>query len=456
MQMGKSRQEKSGSGGSKQKTVSTHATNPRWIALQVMLQVVEQGRSLDSVFQSDWFKSLPAEKRDLALSREIVFGLCRWYVLLESLLAGRLQKPIRARDRDIEIVLLIGLYQILIMRTEAHAAVNETVKLVLAQKKKWASGLVNAVLRGVLRDQLELGADADTRAYPPWMRTRLQADWNEQATEIMIAGNKRPPMTLRLDTRASDVESGLKQLLENGFEASRHETIDGAIVLASPCDVTELPGFEQGLFSVQDAAAQLAGQLLVCVPGARVLDACAAPGGKTIHLLQRYPGIKLDALDSSAARLERLQQNLQRSGCSAQILVGDAAAAGDWFEGAPYDAILADVPCSGSGVLRRHPDIKLLRRESDIISLCAQQAEILEALWPVLRPGGKMLYSTCSVFKDENENQVSGFLQRHPDAQEIPLNDANWGQLRPHGRQILPGGNMDGFYYALLSKLPES
>ena len=199
-------------------------------------------------------------------------------------------------------------------------------------------------------------------------------------------------------------------------------------MLTTPCDVTELPGFEQGLFSVQDAAAQLAAQILVCAPGARVLDACAAPGGKTIHLLQRYPDIKLDALDSSASRLDRVRQNLQRTGHSAQIMVGDAAATGDWFEGDLYDAILADVPCSGTGVLRRHPDIKLLRRETDIMSLCAQQAEILEALWRVLKPGGKMLYSTCSIFKDENENQVTGFLQRHPDAQEIPLNDANWGE----------------------------
>jgi 16S rRNA (cytosine967-C5)-methyltransferase len=455
--MSKAKQKSTSPAAANQKAANMQTTNPRWIALQVMLQVVEQGRSLDSVFQSDWFQSLPAEKRDLALSREIVFGLCRWYVLLESLLAGRLQKPLRARDRDIEIVLLIGLYQLLIMRTEAHAAVNETVKLALAQKKKWASGLVNAVLRGVLRDELGLGVDADAQAYPQWMRAKLQVDWKQQAAEIMTAGNQRPPLTLRVDTRASDVESGLERLLASGFEASRHATVEGAIVLASPCDVTELPGFEQGLFSVQDAAAQLAAQLLVCAPGARVLDACAAPGGKTIHLLQRYPDIKLDALDSSASRLDRVRQNLQRTGHSAQIMVGDAAATGDWFEGDLYDAILADVPCSGTGVLRRHPDIKLLRRETDIMSLCAQQAEILEALWRVLKPGGKMLYSTCSIFKDENENQVTGFLQRHPDAQEIPLNDANWGELRAHGRQILPGsGNMDGFYYALLTRLPES
>ena len=439
------------------RTASANASNPRWIALQVLLQVIQQGRSLDDVFHSDWFLSLPAEKRDLALCREIAFGLCRWYFALSALLTQRLQKPLRSRDLDIEIVLLIGLYQLLIMKTGAHAAVNETVKLALAQKKKWASGLVNAVLRGVLRENLALDASVDAQAYPHWMREKLQTDWAGQSEAILRAGNQRPPMTLRVDTREIDVELQLSELAARGIGASRHAEVEGAIVLDSACDVAELPGFEAGKLSVQDAAAQLAAQLLDCAAGERVLDACAAPGGKTIHLLQRYPEIELDALDSSVSRLDRLRQNLQRSGHSAQILVGDAAITDDWYDGRQYDAILADVPCSASGVLRRHPDIKLLRRESDIIPLCAQQASILDALWPVLKPGGKMLYSTCSIFKDENEVQIAEFLQRHPDALEISLQAANWGELRPHGRQILPGShNMDGFYYALLTRLVES
>ena len=439
------------------KTASRNASNPRWIALQVMLKVIEQGRSLDDVFQSDWFLTLPAEKRDLALCREIAFGLCRWYFALSTLLAQRLQKPLRARDRDIEIVLLIGLYQLLIMQTGAHAAVNETVKLALAQKKKWASGLVNAVLRGVLRENLVLGAEAEVQAYPQWMREKIQTDWLGQSEAILRAGNQRPPMTLRVDTHESDVDLQLSELAARGIKASRHVEVDGAILLDSACDVTELPGFDKGKLSVQDASAQLAAQLLDCAPGARVLDACAAPGGKSIHLLQRYPEIELDALDSSASRLERLHQNLQRIGHSARILVGDAAVAEEWYDSRQYDAILADVPCSASGVLRRHPDIKLLRRENDIMPLRAQQAKILEALWPTLKPGGKMLYSTCSIFKDENEVQVAEFLQRHPDALEISLEAALWGESRPHGRQILPGSsNMDGFYYALLTKLTDS
>lgn len=427
--------------------------NPRWIALQVMLKLLDKGRSLDDLLQGEWFQGLPASARDLGLSREICFGLCRWYFALQELLQQRLQKPLRARDRDIELILLIGLYQLLVMGTEAHAAVNETVKLTLAQKKKWASGLVNAVLRGVIRDKLALDKDAALRACPPWMRARIEQDWGEQAAGIMLALNQRPPMTLRVDTRQVSRADWLAGLAEQGLDAAPHPLVDTAVVMSSACDVARLPGFAEGRVSVQDAAAQLAAPLLDCEPGARVLDACAAPGGKSMHLLQRYADIKLDALDNSAARLQRLRQNLARSGRTARVLVGDAALPQSWCEAVEYDAILADVPCSASGVLRRHPDIKLLRRESDIMPLREQQARILDALWSVLKPGGKMLYSTCSIFKEENELQVGAFLERHPQARAVSLDAATWGSARPCGRQILPGsGNMDGFYYALLAR----
>jgi len=431
-----------------------NADNPRWIALQVMLKLVEQGRSLDDIFNSDWFRGLTVSRRDLGLSRELAFGLCRWHHVLSPMLKQRLQKPIRARDRDIEIILLMGLYQLLVMKTEAHAAVNESVKLAHAQKKKWASGLVNAVLRTVIREAVVCNDELQARAYPDWMIARIESDWGEQAGEVLLQGNQRPPMTLRVDNERCDVEEMIAKLAEQSIGASPHAQVETAIVLESPCDVAQLPGFEAGLLSVQDAAAQIAASLLVCDSGARVLDACAAPGGKTAHLLQRYPGIEVDALDSSDSRLERLRQNLQRVGHSARILVADAADLDSWFDGRPYDCILADLPCSASGVMRRHPDIKLLRRESDIMPLLAQQRKIVDALWSVLKPGGKMLYSTCSVFKDENEAQVAGFLERHADAVEITLPRADWGEARPHGRQVLTGSfNMDGFYYALLSRV---
>jgi len=431
-----------------------NADNPRWIALQVMLKLVEQGRSLDDIFNSDWFRGLTVSRRDLGLSRELAFGLCRWHHVLSPMLKRRLQKPIRARDRDIEIILMMGLYQLLVMKTEAHAAVNETVKLAHAQKKKWASGLVNAVLRTVIREAVVCDDELQARAYPDWMIARIESDWGEQAGEVLLQGNQRPPMTLRVDSERCGVEEMIAKLAEQGIGASPHVQVETAIVLESPCDVAQLPGFEAGLLSVQDAAAQIAASLLVCDSGARVLDACAAPGGKTAHLLQRYPGIEVDALDSSESRLERLHQNLQRVGLSARVLVADATDLDSWFDGNPYDCILADLPCSASGVMRRHPDIKLLRREDDIIPLLAQQRKIVDALWSVLKPGGKMLYSTCSVFKDENEVQVAGFLERHTDAVEIALPWTGWGEARPHGRQVLTGShNMDGFYYALLSRV---
>jgi 16S rRNA (cytosine967-C5)-methyltransferase len=430
-----------------------NTANPRWIALQVMLQVVDRGRSLDDIFASNWYQSLTASQRDLALSRELVYGLCRWYYALSVLLGTRLQKPLRERDRDIEIILLLGLYQLLVLNTEAHAAVNETVKLTLSQKKTWARGLVNAVLRTVVRNKVSLDNNAQAQAYPDWMLARIHRDWGEQADQVLIQGTQRPPMTLRADTRQAGLDDVINSLAAEGIEARKHAIVTTAIELASPCDVTQLTGFAQGILSVQDAAAQIASSLLVCEPGARVLDACAAPGGKTSHLLQAYDDIQLDALDSSEPRLERVRQNLERINKSAIILVGDAADPDSWFSGNDYDCILADVPCSASGVMRRHPDIKLLRRESDIMPLLAQQRKILDALWRLLKPGGKMLYSTCSIFKDENEVQVAKFLQRHPDCTEIATADAAWGESRPQGRQILTGrDNMDGFYYALLTK----
>jgi 16S rRNA (cytosine967-C5)-methyltransferase len=430
-----------------------NADNPRWIALQVILKVIQQGRSLDDVFQGDWFQAFTLSGRDQGFAREMAFGMCRWYFALQALLEERLQKPLRDRDRDIECILLMGLYQLLVLRTGSHAAVNETVKLALAQKKKWATGLVNAVLRGVIRDEVELDDSAAARAYPDWIRARVQSDWGEQAEQVLIAGNQRPPLTLRVDTSICDIETLIARLAADGIVASRHAQVETAIVLDTPGDVTQLPGFAEGWFSVQDASAQLAAQLLPCAAGTRVLDACAAPGGKTVHLLQRYADIEVDALDSSDSRLERLRQNLQRAGKSARILVGDAAMPAGWFDGRQYDAVLADLPCSASGVLRRHPDIKLLRRESDIMPLLAQQANILQALWSVLKPGGKMLYSTCSIFKDENEVQVARFLDSQADAVEVSLAQCNWGEMRSHGRQILTGrDNMDGFYYALLAR----
>jgi len=417
------------------------------------LRVVNQGRSLDEILASDWYRSLTASPRDLAFSRELAYGFCRWYFALAALLAGRLQKPLRDRDRDIEVILMLGLYQLLSMKVDAHAAVNETVQLAREQGKNWASGLINAVLRGVIRDGVSLDENAASGTYPGWMQARFERDWGKRAEQVMRQGNRRPPMTLRVDTRRVDIDAMIARLAAAGIEGSKHSKVNCAIELSNPCEVSALPGFSEGLLSVQDAAAQLAALLLPCAAGARVLDACAAPGGKAMHLLQRHEALDLDVLDSSEPRLERLRQNLRRIGAGARVLVGDAAAPENWFDGNPYDAILADVPCSASGVLRRHPDIRLLRRESDIMPLLEMQRQIIDSLWRLLKPGGSMLYCTCSVFRDENEIQIEGFLERHADCREISLGGACWGEAASVGRQILTGSdNMDGFYYALLKR----
>jgi 16S rRNA (cytosine967-C5)-methyltransferase len=425
---------------------------PRGIALQVMLQLFERGRSLDDIFASEWYRGLSGESRDLALSRELAYGLCRWYYRLAALLAQRLDKPLRKRDRDVEIILLLGLYQLLVMRTPPHAAVNETVAMARQRRKSWARSLINAVLRGVVRDGVALDDDP-AAAYPGWMRARIESDWGERAVSVMAAGNARAPMTLRVDTHRVGREDMLRQMSELGIEARAHDIVPCAITLASPCSVERIPGFAEGRVSVQDAAAQLAAILLDAEPGQHVLDACAAPGGKTAHLLQCADDLRLDALDSDASRLESVSQNLRRIGRDARLIHGDAGAPDDWFDGEYYDRILVDAPCSASGVIRRHPDIKLLRRESDIINLVERQRRIMDACWQLLKPGGKMLYSTCSIFRAENESQVEAFLHRHAGAAEIPLRERDWGQLRQPGRQIPTGDHdMDGFYYALLQR----
>jgi len=262
------------------------------------------------------------------------------------------------------------------------------------------------------------------------------------------------PMTLRVDTRRQSREQALQALHQAGLEAEAHPLVETALQLRRPQPVSRIPGFDRGLLSVQDAAAQLAGPLLGCQPGERVLDACAAPGGKTLQLLQGSPGIDLLALDKDAERLKRVRQNLDRAGLDARLLAADAGLPEDWHDGRPFDRILLDAPCSASGILRRHPDIRLLRQDADIPALAAQQRRLLEALWPLLRPGGRLLYATCSIFREENEAQVEGFVQCHADCVEVTPNTVQWGEKRPFGRQIFSGDqDMDGFYYALLEKV---
>lgn len=433
--------------------------NARQLALRICIAIVDKGQSLSSQLEKQ-LKSL-GNSRDQGLCSELCYGFCRYYYVLAAELKSLLQKPLKPKDLDLQIILLIGLYQIRFMRIDDHAAVNETVNLVLQRKKKWAKGLVNAVLRNYLRryekgdpqDRFTLSELEHVVSYPSWMRNQIESDWGDDSATVLRAGNQSPPMVLRLDQNQKSRAEYLLILQDRGIQATAHALVSSALVLDQAIAVDQIPGFDSALVSVQDAAAQLAAGLLSSQPGMHILDACAAPGGKTLHILQSEPDLSLIALDKDQQRLQRVEQNLQRARLDAKLICADAVQTQTWFDGIQFDRILLDAPCSASGIIRRHPDIRILRQAEDIPKLVKQQRDLLDAVWPLLKTGGRMLYSTCSIFQSENECQIADFISRQPDCIELGINAVQWGHSRQYGRQILPGfDNMDGFYYALLEK----
>lgn len=430
--------------------------NARAVAAKVLAQVFGAGRSLSV--------ALPAQLaehpvgRDAALVQELCFGVARFQPRLQVLLDSLMQKPIKSKDSDVLALLLIGLYQLIYMRIPAHAAVAETVAACHQLDKSWASGLANAVLRNYQRQADELqarltGDESAVYAHPRWLLEMVRKAWPEQWQVILDANNARPPMTLRVNRLLGSRDDYLACLRDADIPAVPVPTVDSAVMLLEPVDVHILPGFAEGRVSVQDAAAQLAAFLLDHLPGQRVLDACAAPGGKTCHILEQQPAIvELVALDSDQGRLQRVGENLTRLQLEASLVCADAGDLAAWWDGRPFDRILLDAPCSATGVIRRHPDIKLLRRPEDIATLVAEQRRLLEMLWSVLRPGGRLVYATCSILPRENARQLAAFIAHQPEAVEVRLN-VGWGQSCEVGRQILPGEHgMDGFYYAVLER----
>ncbi len=429
-------------------------SHPRALAARIIHQVV-RGRSLSELLSKELEKAHPAHR---PLIQELCYGVMRWYPRLDALALQLLARPLKAKDGDVRALILMGCYQLLYMRVADHAAVTETVEATKVLKKPWSTGLVNGVLRRFQREQDRLLAGlADNpvahNAYPAWLLDAIKTAWPEQWQAIIEASNQRPPMTLRVNLKHQSRDHYAAQLNNQGIASSTLAHVPTALVLEKAQNVLELPGFLDGDLSVQDAGAQMAAGLLDLQPNQQVLDACAAPGGKSCHILEVEPKLAaLVSLDVDAKRLERVKENLQRLKLRAQLYQGDASApTGDWAK-RQYDRILLDVPCSATGVIRRHPDIKYLRRKEDIPALVSLQSKILDAIWPLLAPGGKLLYCTCSLLPDENDRQVVQFLQRHADAQESII-AATWGEARRCGRQILPGEEtMDGFYYALLEK----
>jgi 16S rRNA (cytosine967-C5)-methyltransferase len=409
---------------------------------------VFSGRNLNQVLQATFERHPRLTPQQRALFQDMSYGTLRHYGTLQAILARLLQKPLH--DESVRHLLLVALYQLVYTHTQPHAVVDHAVKTTQALRKTSAKGLVNAVLRSFLRQREHLLTDAASASeegrfsHPQWWIDKLRCQYPEAWEQVLAAGNQHPPMTLRVNCRQTSLAAYMLQLADAGIDA--RAVGSSGLLLGRPLAVDKLPGFSQGLVSVQDAGAQLAANLLDVSDGMRVLDACAAPGGKTAHLLE-LADVELTALDHDAKRLQKVEQNLGRLGLRAKCVVGDAAQLSQWWDGRKFQRILADVPCSASGVVRRHPDIKWLRRESDIAQFAVQQAHILDALWHCLEQGGKLLYATCSVFSEENHQQIEAFISRHADARLLSL-----PERAEQGLQLLPDHEHDGFYYALIAK----
>jgi len=427
-------------------------------AAELVHAVVVQGRNLDTALASAELDSLSC--RDQAFVKALSFGTLRVHARNACLLEELLPRPLRRRDRVVHALLSVGLHGLIDMSTADYAVVSATVAATAQLGRPQLRGLVNAVLRRYLREADALQAAVANRPAVRWQHPEslidaLREDWPDHWQAVLAAANRPPPMWLRINRRKSGRAAWLERWRAGGAAATLAETLPAAVRLDQPARVDDLPGFATGVCSVQDAAAQLAAELLEPADGMRVLDACAAPGGKTGHLLE-LADVQLTAVDQSAQRLKRVGDNLQRLELTAELRVGDLREPDDWWDGKLFDRILLDAPCSATGVLRRHPDIRFLRRTADFAEFAALQAALLDSVWPLLRPGGRLLYATCSVMRRENEAVIAGFLGTHPDARELPLGPripAGWQGPTPVGTQLLPGaGDTDGFYYALIQR----
>ncbi len=400
-----------------------------------------------------------AEPKDRSFAAALSYEALRYLPQLDALAQHYLRRPFKAKDWDLAVALRLGFLQLGWMAVSSHAAVFETVNLCEKRGKRWAKGVINGVLRRYQRDGApqiiesdEVSTSTALRfAHPEWLIERIRRGWGDQMHTVLAANNKPGPMWLRINAQKTNRDDYLSLLEKADIAAAPGSHSDQAIILDKPIEVTKLPGFADGLVSVQDQAAQLAAALLSPNANSQILDICAAPGGKTAHLLEQSPAINMTAVDIDGDRLRRVAENLHRIGASAELVAADATT-DTWHDNQTFDAILLDAPCSGTGVIRRHPDIKWLRRESDIDQLQRLQAKLLDKAWDRLSPGGKLLYATCSILPAENRSQIEEFLARTRDAKATQI-EAPWGQPCGPGRQILPGDdNMDGFFYALLEK----
>lgn len=397
-----------------------------------------------------------ADPRDRALLAAMLFESARGWLRWDAAASALLDKPLPPRARELRALLVVGFVQLAVLDLPHYAVVAACVEAARLLGQPRHAGLVNAILRRFLRERVALEAQLDrdpvTRhAHPRWLIDAIATDWPAQAEAILAANNRQAPLTLRVNRRRTERGALLARFEEAGVAAQAPEALPDALVLEQSQDVTRLPGYAQGLFSVQDGAAQRVADLLELRDGLRALDACAAPGGKAAHALERAD-VALLALDRDAARLPRIDENLRRLGLEATVRAGDAAQPERWWDGHAFDRILIDAPCSATGIVRRQPDVKLHRRAADLAPLAATQRRLLDASWPLLAPGGRLVYATCSLLRIENQAVLAQFLDAHDNAVASPLPD-RFGLAAGAGRQNLPGeGGMDGFYYAVLEK----
>jgi 16S rRNA (cytosine967-C5)-methyltransferase len=436
------------------------AASARSLSAHAVARVLREGVTLDAALKD---ALVAADRKLFSTVRSLSYGAVRGYFRHEAILARLLSQPVRSLDFLVRALLSVAFYELEDERTPEYAIVDAAVQTAKATDAVRASGLINAVLRRYLRERktldLEIGRRPDTRhAAPIWLADRFRADWPVRWTQLLAASDVQAPMWLRVNSRLTTAAAYLEELQSAGIPARAEERVPYAIVLESPREVHELPGFAAGKVSVQDLGAQCAAFPLALAEGQRVLDACAAPGGKTALIAEREPNLnELVAVDIDPHRLTRIRENLSRGGLQANVIAADSAQPKDWWDGLPFDRILLDAPCSGLGVIRRHPDIRLRKSPSDIDKLPALQGKLLKSAWDLLARGGRLVYVTCTVTRSENHDVIAAFLASTPDAAIVPAQDwPGWpglGEADEFGRQILPGeAGADGFYYAALTK----
>jgi len=429
--------------------------NARALAATAMLDVVDEQKSLTSILG---FLSKQVAEQDKGLLQSLGFGTCRHFFSVNALSKILLDKPLPESARPVQALLWVGLYQLAYSQISEHAAINETVEACDQLKLGKFKGVLNAILRRFQREKDELlsglkSSDVPHYEHPKWLIKRLKKSWPDHWQSICEQANLQGPMCLRNNVLSQDINKYLQTLESRKINALIGKLAPTSIYLEQPCDVNILPSFEAGSCSVQDEAAQMAGALLDPQPGERILDACSAPGGKTCHLLEHSENQALvTAMDADEKRLQRVHENLARLKLNATVIQGEAQHPEQWWDGELYDRILLDVPCSATGVIRRHPDIKLLRKNEDIDNLAQLQGEILRKAWGMLKPGGKLLYATCSILPAENHENVRAFIEETSDARLEPISLKS-GLNTGFGWQLFPQENShDGFFYALLSK----